>query len=55
MHSQLIHYLTSNKLFPSQQYSFWANTSTELAALELINGSKHRKHKQEPYPYKYMC
>ena len=37
MHSQLIHYFTSNKLFSCQQYGFRANRSTELAALELMD------------------
>ena len=37
MHSQLMHYFTSNKLFSSQQYGFRANRSTELAALELMD------------------
>ena len=37
MHSQLMHYFTSNKLFLSQQYGFRANRSTELAALELMD------------------
>ena len=37
MHSQLMHYFTSNKLLSSQQYGFRANRSTELAALELMD------------------
>ena len=37
MHSQLMHYFTSNKLFSSQQYGFRANRSTELAALQLMD------------------
>ena len=37
MHSQLMHYFTSNKLFSSQQYGFQANRSIELAALELMD------------------
>ena len=37
MHSQLMHYFTSNKLFSCQQYGFRANRSTELAALELMD------------------
>ena len=37
MHSQLMHYFTSNKLSSSQQYGFRANRSTELAALELMD------------------
>ena len=37
MHSQLMRYFTSNKLFSSQQYGFRANRSTELAALELMD------------------
>ena len=37
MHSQLMHYFTSNELFSSQQYGFRANRSTELAALELMD------------------
>ena len=40
MHSQLMHYFTSNKLFSSQQYGFRANKSTELEAL--VTRSKHK-------------
>ena len=37
MHTQLMDYFTLNKLFPSQQYGYGANRSTELAALELMD------------------
>ena len=37
MHTQLTDYFTLNKLFTSQQYSYRANRSTELAALELMD------------------
>ena len=37
MHTQLMQYFTSNKLFSSQQYGFQANRSIELAALELMD------------------
>ena len=39
MHNQMMDYLTSNKLFSSQQYGFRPNRSTELAALELMDRS----------------
>ena len=37
MHTQLTDYFTLDKLFTSQQYSYRANRSTELAALELMD------------------
>ena len=37
MFDQLIEYFTNNNLFSSQHYGFRKNSSTELAALELID------------------
>ena len=37
IHEQLSDYLSPNKLFSGQQYGFRKNSSTELAALELID------------------
>ena len=37
IHEQLSDYFSSNNLFSAQQYGFRKNSSTELAALELIN------------------
>ena len=56
MHSQLMHYFTSNKLFSSEQYGFRANSSTELQVLELPDRNIDNMNiEQEPYPYKYIC
>ena len=44
-HSQLMHYFTSNELFSSQQYSFQANRSTELAVLELVDRNIYNMNK----------
>ena len=37
IHEQLSDYFSSNNLFSAQQYGFRKNSSTELAALELID------------------
>ena len=37
MHTQLMDYITFNKLFTSQQYGYRANRSTELSALKLMD------------------
>ena len=37
IHEQLSDYFSSNNLFSGQQYGFRKNSSTELAALELID------------------
>ena len=43
--NQLNHYFNSNNIFCSNQYSFRAKHSTELAALHLVDDIKNQMHK----------